>query len=140
MPLYLVKWDDGSFALVSAEDDDALVFTLDQLADPGAASWQVWDGPLWLEFPRIGADLPPDAEVDPFELGLGRPSVAETDEGAAFADAVLAAVHPNLAALREKAMHEERAISSADLDAAVKADLGYALPGSVFGEDEGPEQ
>ena len=139
MTLYLVKWDDGTFALVAAEDDEALVDTLDQLADPGAASWQVWDGPLWLEFRRIDEGVPPEGDLDPHEIALGRPTVAETDDGGAFADAVLAAVHPNLAALRERAMHEERAITRGEFEAAVKADEDCALLGSVFGEAEGPD-
>ena len=139
MTLYLVKWDDGTFALVAAEDDQTLVVTLDQLGDPGAASWQVWDGPLWLEFPRIDEGVPPEGDIDPFEISLGRPTVAVTDDGGEFADAVLAAIHPTLAALRERAMHEERPVTRAEFEAAVKADEDCALPGSVFGEAEGPD-
>jgi hypothetical protein len=130
--LYLVKWNDGTFAIVAAEDDDALVDTLDQLGDPGGASWQVYDGPLWLEFPRIDSDIPPSEEIDPFTIGIGRPSAAETDDGGEFVNAVLEAIHPELAALRAKAIHEERPITRSEFDKAVKADEGWALPGSVY--------
>lgn len=139
MTLYLVKWEDGTFALVAAEDEDMLTDTLDQLGDPGAASWQVYDGPLWLEFPRLDEGLLRDGDIDPHEIGLGRPAVAETDDGGEFADAVLAAVHPNLAALRERAIHEERGVTRVEFDAAVKADEVCALPGSVFGAGDGME-
>lgn len=65
MPLCLAKRGRGSFALVSAEDEVELVDLLDQLADPGAESWQGWDGPVWLEVPRLAEGLPPEAEIDP---------------------------------------------------------------------------
>lgn len=139
MTLFLVKWDDGTFALVNVEDEVALIDTLDQLGDPGAATWRVYDGPLWLEFPRIYESLPKDGDLDPDDIGIGRPSVADTDYGGAFADAVLGAVQPSLAALRERAIHEERAISRSEFEAAVQADQGCALPGTVYGEADWPE-
>lgn len=52
---------------------------------------------------------------------------------------MLAAVHPQLAALRERAMEQDRVIDRAELDAAVRADLDSALPGMVYGQAEGPE-
>ena len=139
MLLYLVKWADGTFALVAAPDERALMDSLDQQGDPGGASWQRYDGPLWLEFPRVDAGLPPEGDIDPCRIGLGRPSVAGTDDGSAFADAVLAAVHPRLAALRERAMEQDRVNDRAELVAAVRADLDFALPGMVYGQAEGPE-
>jgi len=137
--LYLVKWEDGTFALVAAEDDESLVCILDQLSDPTAASWQVYDGPLWLEFPRIDADLPSTGDLEPHSIGIGRPSAAETDDGAAFVDEVLDAVHPGVAALRQRAMEEDRLISREELARAVKADDACALPFSVFGVPDGTE-
>lgn len=139
MQLYLVKWADGSFALVTAEDERALVDTLDQLGDPGAASWQPFNGALWLEFPTVGAELPTEGDIDPLQVQLGRPSVAETDHGSDFGEAVLAAVHPTLAALRERALAQDRWIGRAELDAALRADLDFALPGTIYGRDEGPD-
>ena len=136
--LYLVKWDDGTFAIVAAEDDRALVYTLDQLGDPGAASWQVYDGPLWLEFPRIGDGFPTEGDIDPHQIGLGKAELPATDDAGDFENAVLTAVYPTLAELRERASREEREITRAEFDAAIKADEAWALPGSVFGSaDDG---
>lgn len=104
---------------------------------PGAASWQEYDGPLWLEFPRIDPG-PADGEVDPFEIGLGAGEVAATEYGDDFETALVAALHPNVAALRERAIAEERAITGVELAAAVEADLGCGLPGSVMRPPEGP--
>jgi hypothetical protein len=140
MTLYLVKWDDGTFALVSANDDEEFVDTLDQLGDPAGASWQVYEGPLWLEFPRIETGLPQEGDIDPFEVGIGKGSVAETDDGGEFAEAVLSAIHPYVSALRDLAIQEERSITRAELDAALKADEGCALPLSVYGTPDGEEQ
>lgn len=139
MPLYLVKWADGTFALVTAEDDDDLVITLDQLDDPSDASWQVYDGPLWLEFPAISPRLEAEGSIDPHQIDLGTAELPDTDDASEFAEAVLAAVHPNLAALRKRAIHEEREISRAEFDEAVQADEGWALPGTVYGVADGPE-
>lgn len=134
MTLYLVKWDDGSSALISAHGEDDLVDILDQLADPAAASWQAYEGPLWLEFPPIAA---PDSalDVDPDAIELDRPSIAETDHGLAFEEGLLVALHPHVAALREGA----RPIPRAAWEAAVEADLACALPGSIYGTSRGPD-
>ena len=141
MTLYLVKWQDGTSALIRAEDADHLTYLLDQLADPGIASWQVYDGPLWLEFPRIGEELPTsEDEIDPFAIDLGSAKVAETDWGGDFQREMLRLLHPTVAALRDRAGAEERPVPRAELDAAVEADLAWGLAGSVFGEPEGPPQ
>ena len=139
MTLFLVKWDDGTFALVSATGEDDLIDTLDQLGDPGAASWQEYDGPLWLEFPRVDEELPAEREVQPYEIGLGRPVVAATEDGGEFVDAVLGAIHPNVAALRDRAIHQDRPISREELEKALKVDRDFALPGSIYGKAEGPQ-
>lgn len=49
MPIYLVRWQDLSAALVAAEDERALVRTLDELADLEGVTWSVYRGPLWVE-------------------------------------------------------------------------------------------
>lgn len=137
MTLYLVKWVDGTSALISAADEEDLVELLDELADPGAASWQEYEGPVWLEFPRIDAGLP-DGDVDPFQLEVGAATVAETDCGGEFERALVDALHPNVAGLRERAISEARSITRAELTAAVEADLGCELPGSQFRPPPGP--
>lgn len=140
MMLFLVKWQDGTFALVSANDEDSLIDSLDQLGDPGVASWQLYEGPLWLEFPKVETSLPSEGDVDPFEINLGEGVAAETDQGVEFKDAVLAAVHPNLFALREKAMEQDRAITRDEFEKALRVDLAFALPGSIYEAAQGEEQ
>jgi hypothetical protein len=49
VPVYLVRWQDLSAALVSAEDERELVATLDELADVEGVTWSVYRGPLWVE-------------------------------------------------------------------------------------------
>lgn len=49
MPIYLVRWQDLSAALVAADDERALVRTLDELADVEGVTWSVYRGPLWVE-------------------------------------------------------------------------------------------
>ncbi len=139
MTLYLVKWQDGSSALIQAEDDDHLTDFLDQLADPGIASWQIYDGPLWLEFPKMEQGLADDVDVDPVELGLGLAEVAETDWGYDFELQMLRLLHPTVAALRERADSDER-IPRAEALRAIEADLGFGLAGSIDGEPEGLPQ
>jgi hypothetical protein len=40
-----VRWQDLSAALVSAADEDDLVDTLDELANPDGATWTEYKGP-----------------------------------------------------------------------------------------------
>lgn len=53
MPLYLVRWPALSASLVQADDEDELLDMLDQVADPGGCTFEVYSGPLWIDF-----DLP----------------------------------------------------------------------------------
>lgn len=53
MPLYLVRWPALSASLVQADDEDDLLDMLDQVADPGGCTFEVYSGPLWIDF-----DLP----------------------------------------------------------------------------------
>lgn len=50
MPLYLVRWPDLSFSLVSARNEDDLRIVLDEVSDPGGCRWKVYRGPLFLDF------------------------------------------------------------------------------------------
>lgn len=50
MKLYLVRWPDLSISLVHARDEDELVSTLDEVADPSGCKWKVYNGPLHLDF------------------------------------------------------------------------------------------
>ncbi len=137
MTLYLVKWDDGSSALVHAEDEASLVDTLDQLGDPGSASWVVYDGPLWLEFPAPTEQ--PEGDVAPTAMPWLRPTIPATDTGQAFEDALFELLHPGLYVARERALDEERAIDAGEYAQAVDRDRVWALPGSLDEPPEGPE-
>jgi len=53
MPLYLVRWPTLTASLVRADDEDELLDILDQDDDPGGCTWEVYSGPLWIDF-----DLP----------------------------------------------------------------------------------
>lgn len=51
MPLYLVRWGTALRAsLVSARDADELIDVLDQEDDPGSCTYQVYRGPVWIDF------------------------------------------------------------------------------------------
>ncbi len=139
MTLYLVKWQDGSSALIQAEDDDHLGYLLDELADPAAASWQVYDGPLWLEFPKMERALPEEGGVHPSQLELGPAEVAETDWGYDFEQEMLRLLHPTVAALRDRSDDEQK-LDRAEVLGAIESDLGFGLAGSIFGGPDGPPQ
>lgn len=49
MPIDLVRWHDLTASLVRATDEASLVDTLDEVGDPGAASWEEYQGPLWID-------------------------------------------------------------------------------------------
>jgi hypothetical protein len=138
MTLYLVKWNDGSSAIVTAEDEDHLFDVLDQLGNPHEASWVEYDGPLWLEFDRVDADIP-DGDVDPLEEPWLRARTPGTDWADEFERAIRPLLHPEYEKVREAALDEERLIPRADLDAAVEADLVWALPGSTMGTAGGQD-
>lgn len=59
MPLYLVRWPWLKASLVSARDESDLLDTLDQVDDSEGATWQVYRGPIWLDF-----DVPAKFRID----------------------------------------------------------------------------
>lgn len=62
MPLYLVRWVDLTISLVRALSEDDLVMRLDEVADPGAAKWWPYRGPIWIDLaPLVRFELPEDA-------------------------------------------------------------------------------
>lgn len=136
MTLYLVKWSDGSSALITAEDEDHLVLLLDQLDDPGEASWIEYDGPLWLEFPAPTEGLP-EGDVNPYEIPWLSGAPAETDWGLDFVEAVRTKLHPELDKLCRAAQQAEHLILRPDFEQAAEADLVWGLPGSIFGSSDG---
>jgi hypothetical protein len=49
MPIYLVRWPDLTASLVRAYDEEHLIDTIDEVADPGCATFEEYDGPLWID-------------------------------------------------------------------------------------------
>jgi hypothetical protein len=109
-PIYLVRWPNLSACLVRAHDERQLKHMLDEIADPGVCEWQVYRGPLWVEFdlpvgvshrapdsnsPASRADL----QLDNVEALLQEsyeltPSIPGGDTGSEMHDAVLASAFP----------------------------------------------
>jgi len=72
MPLYLVRWPALSASLVQADNEDDLLDMLDQVADPGGCTFEVYSGPLWIDF-----DLP-------FQIRDARPKEQAPTDASAF--------------------------------------------------------
>lgn len=58
MPVYVVRWPEPVVSLVSARDEEELMLRLDESADPGGCTWEVYKGPLWVDF-----QLPVEVDV-----------------------------------------------------------------------------
>ena len=71
VPVYLVRWANISASLVQADDEDHLATLLDEVGDPGAAIWEEYDGPLWIEFGPKRHLTEPYAIVDDFDTETG---------------------------------------------------------------------
>jgi hypothetical protein len=97
MPVYIVRWPEPLVSLVSARDEEELKYRLDEVADPGGCTWQVYKGPLWVDFelpvkinisarrdkrrPRSPEDV--EVELDwhehpPWELIPAKPDAGDT--------------------------------------------------------------
>lgn len=65
MPLYLVRWPTLRASLVYARNQSELLDTLDQVDDPGGCTFQVYRGPVWIDFelPFSICDVTPDEKV-----------------------------------------------------------------------------
>jgi hypothetical protein len=50
LPLWLVRWGDGSGALVSAHDESDLIDTLDNVDNHSGYSWKPYAGPVYIPF------------------------------------------------------------------------------------------
>ena len=105
MPLYLVRWADLAAAVVKAADEDDLLDQLDMVGNSTGARWTNYDGPLHIEFDlKIPFELkePRRSTADlvfgafPEEPLRSEASVAESDVGAAFLEALHEFAFPNL--------------------------------------------
>ena len=128
MPLYLVRWANVSAAIVHAEDEDELGMILDELGDPGAAMWEEYEGPLWIEFSPKWRQRDGKFEIDDSdfseETGVSEvlhASVAATDTGEEMYRELAERLFPHLHAAIEQTL-----ASGLEPDA-VKARLGEAF-------------
>jgi hypothetical protein len=134
MPLYLVRWPNLSAALVKASSEDELIDTLDELSDPTGCTWQVYRGPVWIEFDYPVSVEDPTSEgaksvdelvvgdLSSLEEGL-QPSIPDTDTGLEMAECIGAFAFPNTspAVLQEVAEPELREAVRKDLERLVMA-------------------
>ena len=112
MPLYLVRWPNLSCSLVRAEDEDDVLFILDELSDTTGARITLYDGPLFLDLTLptdkaypIKADVTrrplssDDVEIGDVSRIAAREftlDVPETDTGYDMVDAMLEGAFPHL--------------------------------------------
>jgi len=80
MALYLVRWPDLSCTLVTAHDENHLVYVLDEVGNAEGCRWTEYDGPVFIDFQlpvrttidwpeQAGMPLPPDAvQVEELDL------------------------------------------------------------------------
>lgn len=112
--LYLVRWPELRASLVSARDESDLLDILDQIDDPGGCVYNVYRGPIWVDFvlPVKIRDITPekpdatdvtDFTVDPtaeFEAPMSlealRPEVPPCDWGHIMRESVMRGAFPHL--------------------------------------------
>lgn len=104
VPIYIVRWANRSASIVRARDEDHLRLLLDEVGDPGAALWEEYFGPLWVELQPKYREVEPgkfelvadhfDAhtqESDVLELGI-----AAGDTSSMMMRSIVAHLFPNL--------------------------------------------
>ena len=129
MPLYLVRWPTLAASLVRAQDEDELLDIHDEAADPGGCTYEVYRGPVWIDFdvPFGVRDRTPEGTVptDPsdfvveptpdfdgavdFDILTVRTPV--TDAAGEMRDEVLRGAFPELAEFIDGSTSEKRAQS-----------------------------
>jgi len=57
MPLYVVRWPNLSCSLVKADDEDQVLYIIDELGDITGASISLYEGPVFLDF-NLPTDKP----------------------------------------------------------------------------------
>lgn len=153
--LYLVRWPDLSACIVRARDEDHLMETLDEVADPSECKWSRYDGPLWIEFEldvkvefpssfeRDGAPLSADqiefTGVEEFACGAAPMSVsaAPCDTGSEMENAVLKRCFPKLSRAIDELhdRHEDLQVDSlrdgdlAEIESALLGELDTYIRG-----------
>lgn len=145
MPLYLVRWPDLSGAFVNARNEDDLLDVLDEVSNPEGCTWNVYRGPLHLEF-RLNADVEDmrdesriDRPVEPADLRIGSVDricagdpltfeIPESDTGCEMIDAIVGAAFPALQDVRKEADGDD--LSSEAVIAALRTELDVLVQAS----------
>lgn len=135
MPLYLVRWPTLAASIVRARNEADLMDRLDEVDDPGACRWTVYNGPLWvdLELP-VQVEVPQEAALEDTTATLaGADELSEfvrfdadtggCDTGGEMTEAVTRWAFPHLHALHAKLGGEEEPIPLADVEQALRAEL-----------------
>src|SRR5438128_830280 len=50
MPIYLVRWPDLSASMVQADGEEHILDILDQVGNPDDCEWNIYEGPLFIDF------------------------------------------------------------------------------------------
>ena len=154
MPIYLVRWPDLSASLVQAGGEDHLLDILDQVGNPDDCEWNIYDGPLFIDFrlpvewsipdDRRGTPLAPSQVVlsDVNRITSGdvvealQVCLADADDGYETGAEILRLAFPKLHAAIEGS-HEggesrdpEEALPEAELRKALHAELERFFTGS----------
>lgn len=128
VPIYLVRWEDKSMALIRAVDVKDLVRQLDEVGNPFGASWTRYDGPVWVDF-ASPTDFSPEEHGHAYSLGSTtvplRVSVpTDTEGGTLMYEQIIEAAFPHLHESIQNALDvmEDDACLDPDL-VAMKSDL-----------------
>jgi hypothetical protein len=154
MSIYLVRWPDLSASLVQADGEEHLLDILDQVGNPDDCEWNIYDGPLFIDFrlpvewniqdDRRGTPVAPEqivlSDVDRVASGnvveAFEVCLADADDGYETGAEILRLAFPNLYAAIERS-HEaddsidaEGALSEAEAREALRAELERFLRSS----------
>jgi hypothetical protein len=155
MPIYLVRWPTLTASLVRADDEDELLYLLDQAANPEGCTWSVYDGPLAIDFrlpvewsvrdERPGEPIAPDQIViedlgplaGDYVVSAMAVGVDRAAEGLRMLDKVLEEAFPNVHAAAECLFSDEGieecpdgVLPEVSLRNALRADLAPLLGAS----------
>ncbi len=137
MTLYLVRWPDLSCTLVTARDEDQLVYLLDEVRNPVGCRWTEYHGPLFIDFhlpvritidwpEQAGRPLSPDAvQIEDLDLLAQREGiqaeVGEGDTAGEMLETIMRFAFPATAELYCDAFEED--LDESQLRDALRADL-----------------
>lgn len=101
MRTYLVKWDDLSTSVITAQNDADLFDLLEQRSNPYDVTFEEIELPVWIDFPPVAelGELQEGEEIGEMAARLqARAKLPEDDVevGYALVSAVLAEAHPEV--------------------------------------------